>query len=48
MLINEMKEQDGFEIFLRGHRDGKTLLRSYVSCQRYCRVWECLELLIRD
>ena len=29
MLINEMKEQD---LFLRGHRDGKILLRSNESC----------------
>ena len=28
MLINGMKEQDGFKIILHGQRDGKTLLRS--------------------
>ena len=32
MLINEMKEQGVFKIFLRGRRDGKTLLRSMASC----------------
>ena len=32
MLINETKEQDMFKIFLCGCRDGKTLLRSNVSC----------------
>ena len=32
MLINRAKGQDGFKIFLRGRRDGKTLLRSNTSC----------------
>ena len=31
MLINETKEEDVFKIFLRGRRNGKTLLRSYGS-----------------
>ena len=35
MLINEMKEQDRFKIFLRGCRDGKTVLRFNASCERY-------------
>ena len=32
MLINEMKEQHVFKIFLRGCRDRKILLRSNASC----------------
>ena len=31
MLINEIKEQGKLKFFLRSHRDGKTLLRSYAS-----------------
>ena len=32
ILISEAKEQDLFQIFLRGCRYGKTLLRCYGSC----------------
>ena len=32
MLVNGNNEQVGFKIFLRSHRAGKTLLRSFASC----------------
>ena len=32
--VNETKNQDVFKIFLPGCRDGKTLLRSNVSCSK--------------
>ena len=32
MLFKGTKGWDGFKISLRGHRDGKTLLRSSASC----------------
>ena len=30
--VNQGNEGDGLKIFLRAHRDGKTLLRSSMSC----------------
>ena len=35
MLINGTKGRDRFKIFLRGRRDGKTLLRSSTSCRKW-------------
>ena len=36
--VNEENEGDGLKISLRVDRDGKTLLRSSASCQKYSRV----------
>ena len=33
------KEQDGLKIYLRGRRDGKTLLKPSTSCQKLSGVW---------
>ena len=46
MLIKGKNGQVGFKIFLRGRRDGKTLLRSFASCYKYSGVRECVEFVI--
>ena len=46
MLMKGTKEQDGLKIYLRGRRDGKTLLKPSTSCQKLSGVWGYVKFVI--